>query len=83
MIWGMGTFSGVGSAQLAFFSAAILVGLVLAFFLSKSLNMMLLGNRYAENLGLNTKLHTGWSILLAGYLTAIIQLMPVLSLLLV
>ncbi|MDY0075846.1 MAG: iron ABC transporter permease [Bacteroidales bacterium] len=72
VIWGMGTFSGVGSTQLPYFSAAIFAGLFAAFFLSKSLNMMLLGNRYAENLGLNTKLHTKLILLLSGYLTAII-----------
>jgi len=72
VIWGMGTFSGVGRTQLPYFSGAILVGLIAALFLSKSLNMILLGNRYAENLGLNTKLHTNLILLLSGYLTAII-----------
>ncbi|MDA3943566.1 MAG: iron ABC transporter permease [Bacteroidetes bacterium] len=72
VIWGMGTFSGVGSAQLPFFTGAIMLGLFVSILLSKSLNMILLGDRYAQNLGLNIKFQTRLILLLAGYLTAII-----------
>lgn len=72
VIWGMGTFSGVSRAQIPYFVTAISIGLIFSVFLSKSLNLLLLGERYAENLGLNTHLITRIVILLAGYLTAII-----------
>ena len=51
MIWGLGNFSGVSSGQLPVFIVSITAGLVLSVMLIKPLNALLLGNRYAENLG--------------------------------
>ena len=72
VIWGMGSFSAVGSTKLAFFSAAIILGLMTSLFLSKSLNILLLGDLYAENLGVNIKRSNLIIILISGYLTAIV-----------
>lgn len=72
VIWGMGTFSNLGRSQLPFFVISISIGLVLSLFLSKSLNMMLLGDGYAENLGLNIRRNSIIIIFLSGYLTAIV-----------
>ena len=55
MIWGMGNFSGVSLEQMPYFASFTLAGLVLAILLIKPLNALLLGNRYAENLGVNIK----------------------------
>lgn len=72
VIWGMGSFSSVGLTKLPFFSISILLGLFLSLFLSKMLNILLLGDLYAENLGLNIKRANLIIILISGYLTAIV-----------
>lgn len=72
VIWGMGSFSGVGNSKMAIFSISIIIGLVASFFLSKNLNILLLGEMYAENLGLNIRKNSIVIILISGYLTAIV-----------
>ena len=72
VIWGMGSFSAVGISKLAFFSIAISMGLFASLFLPKILNILLLGDLYAENLGLNIKRSNFLIILISGYLTAIV-----------
>ena len=72
VIWGMGSFSNVSKAQLPFFAIAVLVGSVGSFLLFKTLNLLLLGERYAENLGVNIKRSSMLIIMVSGFLTAII-----------
>lgn len=71
VIWGLGNFSGVSSEQLPFFVSAIGAGLFLAVMLIKPLNALLLGNRYAENLGINVRLTRNLLLLATGLLTAV------------
>ncbi len=72
VIWGMGSFSNVSKAQLPFFAIAVAVGSIGSFLLFKTLNLLLLGERYAENLGVNIKRSSMLIILVSGFLTAII-----------
>jgi iron complex transport system permease protein len=72
VIWGMGSFSGVGTSKMPIFATSIIIGLVVTFFLSKNLNILLLGEMYAENLGLNIRKNSVIIILVSGYLTAIV-----------
>lgn len=72
VIWGMGSFSGVGTSKMAIYSISVIIGLVATFFLSKNLNILLLGEMYAENLGVNIKRNSVLIILVSGYLTAIV-----------
>jgi len=72
VIWGMGSFSGVGTSKMPIFAISIIIGLVVPFFLSKNLNILLLGEMYAENLGLNIRKNSVIIILVSGYLTAIV-----------
>ena len=72
VIWGMGSFSAVGTSKLVYFSIAISIGLFASLFLPKILNILLLGDLYAENLGLNIKRSNFLIILISGYLTAIV-----------
>lgn len=72
VIWGMGSFSAVGTSKLTFFSTAIIIGLLASLFLTKTLNILILGDLYAENLGLNIKRSNLIIILISGYLTAIV-----------
>ena len=51
MIWGLGNFGGVSLSQLPAFSLLTLTGLAMSVLLIKPLNALLLGPRYAENLG--------------------------------
>jgi len=71
VIWGMGSFSGVGTERMTTMFFSVIIGLIASFFLSKNLNVLLLGETYAENLGLNIKRNSLIIILISGYLTAI------------
>ena len=71
MIWGMGTFSGVSMEQMPYFATFTLAGLILAILLIKPLNALLLGNRYAENLGVNIKRTRNLLLIATGILTAV------------
>lgn len=53
ILWGMGSFSGVTRHDLPIFAGAVLVGLVIAGVLSRSLNALLLGERYAHSMGVH------------------------------
>ena len=70
VIWGLGTFGGVSSSQLPFFSSTILIGLLASILLIKPLNALLLGERYAANLGINIRLVRNLILLTVGLLTA-------------
>lgn len=70
--WGFGTFSGVTTAQLPLYVALIAFGLLCSVLMVKPLNALLLGTRYAENLGVNTR-HTRMALLMVtGLLTAVV-----------
>ncbi len=72
VLWGLGSFSDVTLKQLPFFFIVVATGLIFAFFQSKNLNIMLLGDEYARNLGLNNFRVRLWIILIAGLLTAVV-----------
>ncbi len=70
VIWGLGNFSGVTLRQLPVFSGVVLLGVVCSILLVKPLNALLLGTRYAENLGFNLRTIRNCLLLLSGVLTA-------------
>jgi iron complex transport system permease protein len=53
--WAQGSFRGTTWDEVVWLAAAIALGLLLAFALSKSLDGLLLGDRYAASLGLNVR----------------------------
>lgn len=71
MIWGMGSFGGVSMNQMPYFSFLIGIGLLLALSLVKPLNALLLGNHYAENLGVNVQFTRHKLLFATGLLTAV------------
>lgn len=71
MIWGLGNFGGVPLQQLPVFSAVTLLGLFTAILLIKPLNALLLGPRYAENLGVNIRRIRNLLLIATGLLTAV------------
>lgn len=70
MVWGLGSFGNVSLGQLPAFSALVIVGLAGALLLIKPLNALLLGERYAENLGIPIKRTRNILLWVTGLLTA-------------
>lgn len=70
-MWGMGNFSGVANEQLFFYCSVISIGLLISVLMMKPLNAILLGERYAANLGVNIKMLRISLLICAGLLTAI------------
>lgn len=72
VIWGLGSFSRVSGDQMMVFVCIMLVLLPLSFLLIKTLNLLLLGDAYARNLGLNIKRARLLVITCSGVLVAIV-----------
>jgi len=70
ILWGLGSFSSVSMAQLPLFSICIVLGLAFSVLLIKPLNLLLLGERYAANLGINIFRTRLFILLITGFLTA-------------
>ncbi len=71
VMWGMGDFSGVSLSKLPWLAGFSLAGLLGALLLIKPLNALLLGARYAENLGVNILRVRNWLLIVTGLLTAV------------
>lgn len=71
VFWGMATFGSVSLAQMPLFAGLVLVGLVASLLLAKPLDALLLGDRYAEGLGVNVHLVRRTALALTGLLTAV------------
>ena len=71
MVWGMGNFGGVSLRQLPAFVSVVLLGLAGALLLIKPLNALLLGERYAENLGVRVRRVRHALLAVVGVLTAV------------
>ena len=72
MVWGMGSFGGVSRAMMPYFAGVSLLALLASLLLIKPLNALLLGDRYAQNLGINIIRVRNWLLVITGVLTAIV-----------
>ncbi len=72
VIWGLGSFARVSGNQVAVFTYIMAILLPLSFLLVKTLNLLLLGDAYARNLGLNIKRARLMVITCSGVLVAIV-----------
>lgn len=72
VIWGLGSFARVSGNQISVFVCIMAVLLPLSFLLVKTLNLLLLGDAYARNLGLNIKRSRLLVITCSGILVAIV-----------
>ncbi len=72
VIWGLGSFARVSGGQTTVFIILMLILLPLTFLLIKTLNLLLLGDSYAKNLGLNIKKARLLVISASGVLVAIV-----------
>lgn len=71
MVWGMGSFGGVTMRHMPIFASASLLGIMAAMLLIKPLNALMLGDRYAENLGISIRRVRNLLLAATGLLTAI------------
>lgn len=71
-IWGMGNFNGVSLSQLPMFSVAVCAGLLLSILMAKPLNVILLGENYAHNLGVNMLWIRNMLLITTGLLTSVV-----------
>lgn len=71
MVWGMGSFGGVSMKMMPVFACITLLGLMGSLLLIKPLNALMLGDSYAENLGINIIKVRNWLLIVTGILTAI------------
>ncbi|MBR2244031.1 MAG: iron ABC transporter permease [Prevotella sp.] len=71
MVWGMGSFGGVSMRMMPVFASITLLGLLGCLLLIKPLNALMLGDRYAENLGVNIIRTRNWLLIVTGILTAV------------
>ena len=72
VVWGFGSFARVSGDQMLLFVTIMLVLLPLRVLLSKSMNLLLLGDEYAANLGLNLRRSRTLVIVSSGVLVAIV-----------
>ena len=72
VVWGLGSFARVSGDQMMLFVTLMAVLLPLSMLLSKTMNILLLGDYYASNLGLNLKRARLWVISSSGILVAIV-----------
>lgn len=72
VIWGLGSFARVSGDQMALFVCLMVVLLPLSFLLVKTMNLLLLGDGYARNLGLNIRRARLLVISCSGVLVAIV-----------
>jgi iron complex transport system permease protein len=71
-LWGLGTFSAVSWDRMNWFAGVTVAALVMAMLLPKPLNMLLMGERYASNLGLRVERARFIVLFCAGLLTAVV-----------
>ena len=71
MVWGMGSFGGVTLSHLPLFVGVSMLGILGALLLIKPLNALMLGDRYAENLGISIRRTRHILLIVTGILTAI------------
>lgn len=71
-VWGMGNFGNVSMDMMPVFAPLTLLATLSTFLLMKPLNALLLGERYAENLGVDVKALRRALLVLTGLLTAVV-----------
>lgn len=70
--WGFGTFSGVTVSQMPVFASLIVLSLAASALMVKPLNAMLMGTRYATNMGVDVRRSRNVLLIITGLLTAVV-----------
>lgn len=71
VMWGMGSFSDVSLQQLPLFTIACVIALSITTLMVKPLNALLLGDNYAQNLGIDIRRCRRMLLIATGLLTAV------------
>lgn len=71
-VWGMGNFGNVSMSQMPFFATVTLLSTAATLLLMKPLNALLMGERYAGNLGINVHRVRNMLLVVTGMLTAVV-----------
>ena len=71
ILWGMGNFTSVSMERLPIFAGMVSIGLIMAMMMMKPLDALLLGDRYAQNLGVKTTRTRHMLLLATGLLSAV------------
>lgn len=72
VVWGLGSFARVSGDQMMLFVCLMVFVTPLSFLLIKTMNLLLLGEGYARNLGLNIKRARFWVISSSSVMIAIV-----------
>lgn len=72
VMWGMGSFSQVTTGQLPWMSVLIIICLLTSVLMAKPLNILLLGDNYARNLGVRVERVKTYLLTVTGVMTAIV-----------
>ena len=72
VVWGLGSFARVSGDEMVLFVVLMAILIPLSFLLVKPMNILLLGDRYAANLGLNVRRARLLVIVSSGVLVAIV-----------
>lgn len=72
LVWGLGNFGGVSMSSMPLFAGVTIICIAVSISLVKPLNALLLGERYAENLGVDILRTRNTLLVVTGLLTAII-----------
>lgn len=70
-MWGMGNFSSVSLERLPLFAFIVVVCIAASMLLVKPLNILVLGQQYASNLGVNVRVLRNEVLVITGLLTAL------------
>lgn len=71
-VWGMGNFGNVSMQQMPLFAAVTLLTVGATLLLTKPLNALLMGEPYAENLGIDVRRVRNILLVVTGLLTAVV-----------
>lgn len=71
-VWGMGSFGNVTMAETAWLGLVVFLGLFLSLLMVKPLNALLLGEQYAQSLGVAVRKTRFYLLVLTGLLTAVV-----------
>jgi len=72
LFWGFGSLGHLSKNELLFLTVIVLLGMLLVIPLLKSLNALLLGENYAQNMGVNIKRTKNNILIITGIITGII-----------
>lgn len=71
-MWGMGSFNSVGMDRIPLFATVTGAGILLALLMAKPLNVILLGDNYARNLGISMQRVRNLLLVATGILTSVV-----------